>query len=137
MPRCRIQKIAQQRLGAVAVEMAVTTGLAFFFFFAALEFCRVSMMRHTVEHALYEGARKGIVPGATAAEVQAKAQGILRTIGIRSAIIDVTPTTISSSTPEISVRVRMPLDQNLFAPAFFFRGRAMDRTIVMQREGVR
>lgn len=137
MPRRSIQKFAQQRLGAVAVEMAVTTGMAFFFFFSALEFCRVSMMRHTVEHALYEGARQGIVPGATAAEVQTKTQGILRTIGIRSATIDVTPTTISSSTPEISVRVRMPLDQNLFAPAFLFRGRALDRTIVMQREGVR
>jgi len=137
MPRQLTKQIAQRRRGAVAVEMAVVTGLAFFFFFAALEFCRVSMMRHTVEHALYEGARQGIVPGATAAEVQSKAQNVLRTIGIRSATIDVTPVAISSLTPEVSVRIRMPLDQNLFAPAFFFRGRALDRTIVMQREGIR
>lgn len=125
------------RRGAVVVELAVTAGLAFFIFFAALEFCRVSMMRHTVEHALYEGARQGIVPGATSAEVKAKAQSIMRTIGVRSTTIDVTPRAITSSTPEVSVRIRMPLDQNLFAPAFFFRGRALDRTIVMQREGVR
>ncbi len=137
MPRQQKTQLAQRRRGAVAVEMAVVTGLAFFFFFAALEFCRVSMMRHTVEHALYEGARQGIVPGATAAEVQSKALSVLRTIGIRSATIDVTPVAISSLTPEVSVRIRMPLDQNLFAPAFFFRGRALDRTIVMQREGVR
>lgn len=127
----------RNRRGAVAVEMAVTAGLAFFVFFAALEFCRVSMMRHTVEHALYEGARQGIVPGATSGEVQAKAQSVMRTIGVRSATIDVTPRAITSSTPEVTVRIRMPLDQNLFAPAYFFRGRALDRTIVMQREGVR
>ena len=131
------KKCAASRRAAVAVEMAITCGMAFFFFFAALEFCRVSMMRHTVEHALYEGARQGIIPGATVDEVQSKARGVMRTIGIRSVSIDVTPATIVSSTPEIAVRIRMPLDQNLFAPAFFFRGRVLDRTIVMQREGVR
>ena len=131
------KKYAASRRAAVAVEMAITCGMAFFFFFAALEFCRVSMMRHTVEHALYEGARQGIIPGATVDEVQSKARGVMRTIGIRSVSIDVTPATIVSSTPEIAVRIRMPLDQNLFAPAFFFRGRVLDRTIVMQREGVR
>ncbi len=133
----KLQNKAKLRRGAVAVEMAVTCGLVFFFFFAALEMCRVAMMRHAVEHALYEGARQGIIPGATAAEVDARARSVLRTIGIRSADITVTPAAISNSTREISVKIRMPLDQNLFAPAFFFRGRAIDRTFVMQREGSR
>lgn len=131
------KSMAGRRQGAVAVEMAVTAGLAFFFFFAALEFCRVAMFRHTVEHALYEGARQGIIPGATASEVQTKATSVLRTIGVRHATIDVSPATIESSTRDVSVRIRMPLDQNLFAPAFFFRGRSLDRTFVMQREGIR
>jgi Flp pilus assembly protein TadG len=127
----------RRRNGAVAVEMALTCGLVFFFFFAALEFCRVSMMRHTVEHALYEGARAGIIPGATSTEVDSKARSVLRTIGIRSADIQVTPTAIDNSTTEVSIRIQLPLDQNLFAPAFFFRGRSLDRTFVMQREGSR
>ena len=63
------KRIHSNRRGAAAVEFAMTAGLAFFFFFAALEFCRVSMMRHTVQNALYEGARIGIVPGATASDV--------------------------------------------------------------------
>ncbi len=142
MSRRSIQLIShrhrhRRRRGTVAVEMAVTIGMAFFFFFAALEFCRVSMLRHTVEHALYEGARRGIVPGATASQVQAKARSVLRTIGVNSATIDITPAIIDTSTPEIAVRIRLPLDQNLFAPAFFFRGLALDRTFVMQREGSR
>ncbi len=135
--RNSIQRSTRRRRGAVAVEMAVTVGLVFFFFFAALEMCRVSMMRHTVEHALYEGARQGIVPGATVADVQTRAQGVMRTIGIRTAVIDVNPAVIDNSTPEVSVRIRMPLDQNLFAPAFFFRGLTLDRTFVIQREGSR
>jgi len=125
------------RCGAVMVEMALTVGLAFFFFFAALEFCRVSMIRHSAEHALYEGARQGIIPGATTAKVRSTSQRILRTIGISGATIDVTPAVLLNDTPEVSVRLRIPLDRGLFAPAFFFIGKTLDRTLVMKREGVR
>jgi len=117
--------------------MALTSGLLFFFFFAALEFCRVSMIRHSVENALYEGARKGIVPGAKASDVQSAARTILGRIGISGATIDVSPSNIQNSTPEVSVRIRLPLDKGLFAPAVFFVGNSLDRTLVMQREGVR
>jgi Flp pilus assembly protein TadG len=128
---------SHKRRGAAAVEFAVTSGLAFFFFFAALEFCRVAMIRHTVELAMYEGARKGIVPGATSNDVQTSAAKVLRTIGISGATIDVTPATIQKDSPEVQVRIRLPLDRGLFAPAFFFVGKTLDRTLVMQREGVR
>jgi Flp pilus assembly protein TadG len=131
----RISKSRNVRRGAVLVEMALTIGLAFFFFFAALEFCRISMIRHSVENALYEGARAGIVPGATAAEVQNRARNVLRTVGLSNTNVEVTPSVITQSTRDISVRIRLPLDQNLFAPAFFFRGRTLDRTLTMQREG--
>jgi len=119
------------------VEMAITSGLVFFFFFAALEFCRVSMIRHSVENALYEGARHGIVPGATESEIQNKARSVLNRIGVSGAIINVSPKKIQNSTPEVSVRIRLPLDRGLFAPALFFAGKSLDRTLVMQREGVR
>lgn len=125
------------RRGAVTVEMALTAGLAFMFFFASLEFCRVSMIRHTTEHALYEGARRGIVPGATATEVQSEVQSVLRTIGVSGATITVTPSTILSDTRDVTVRVQLPLDRGLFAPALFFKGKTLDKSLVMQREGVR
>lgn len=124
------------RNGAVTVEMALTVSLTFFFFFAALEFTRVSMIRHTVENALYEGGRQGIIPGATASEVQATSARILRTIGITGATISVFPTAIDNSTREIAVRIQLPLDRGLFAPAVFFVGKTLDRTLVMRREGV-
>ena len=131
------RRTSRSRQGAVMVEMAVTVGLAFFFFFAALEFCRVSMIRHSVEHALYEGGRQGIVPGATSAEVRDTVSRILGNINITGATIEVTPAVIENSSPTVSVRIRLPLDRGLYAPAFFFVGKSLDRTLVMQREGVR
>ena len=130
--RCRVSR---KRCGAVMVEMAITSSLLFMFFFASLEFCRVSMIRHSVELALYEGGRRGIVPGATAAEVQSTARSVLNRIAVTGATIDVTPSVIQNSTREVSVRIRLPLDRGLFAPAFFFVGKSLDRTLVMQREG--
>ena len=125
------------RPGAVLVEMAITSSLVFLFFFAALEFCRVAMIRHTVENALYEGARAGIVPGATTAEVSTKARSVMQRSGIAGATIDVLPAVIENSTREVRVRIRLPLDSGLFAPSRFFLGKSLDRTLVMQREGSR
>lgn len=129
------RQVSSKRRGAVMVEMAITSSLLFLFFFAALEFCRVSMIRHSVELALYEGGRRGIVPGATAAAVQTSARNVLNRIAITGATIDVTPAVIQNSTKEVTVRIRLPLDRGLFAPAFFFVGKSLDRTLVMQREG--
>jgi len=125
----------ENRKGAVLVEFALTVGLVFFFFFAALEFCRVSMIRHSIEHALYEGARAGIIPGATVSDVQNRARSVLRTVGLGSTTVEVTPSVLTTTTREVSVRIRLPLDQGLYGPAFFFRGRTLDRTLSMQREG--
>ncbi len=83
-----------RRRGALTVELALTIGLAFFFFFAAFEFCRVSMIRHTVDNAVYEGARAGIIPGATATEVENEARRILRTLNLSNVDVDVTPATL-------------------------------------------
>ncbi len=47
------------------VEFAIVAPLLFFLFFASMEFCRVAMIRHTADNAVYEGCRVGIIPGAT------------------------------------------------------------------------
>jgi len=93
------------------------------------------MIRHSVEHALYEGARAGIIPGATATDVQNRARSVLRTVGLARFNVEVTPAVLKKSIRDFSARIQLPLDQNLFAPAFFFRGRTLERTLSMQREG--
>ena len=95
------------------------------------------MYRHTVENALYEGARAGIVPGASADKVRDKTRELLAIAGISDATIDVTPAVLTKDTPRVNVRVRMRLDRGLYAPAFYFLGKTLDRSFEMAREGVR
>jgi len=85
MPSLNPVKRFQARAGAVVTEFAICAPLLFFFFFASLEFSRVNMIRQSVENAVYEGARRGIVPGATAANCQASAQAVLNSISATGA----------------------------------------------------
>jgi Flp pilus assembly protein TadG len=127
----------QSRRGAVAVEFAMTAGLVFFFFFAALEFSRVAMIRGTVDNAIYEGARAGIIPGATVDDVENRTNSVLATAMIRNAKVKVSPEPIKVSSKTVRVSVEVPLNGNGFSPAVFFRGRKIERTIQMNREAHR
>ena len=125
------------RKGAVAVEFAITAGLAFLFFFGAFEFSRVAMIRGTVDNAIYEGARLGIIPGSTAADVEKKVREILGFSLVRVADITVQPNPILFDSKTISVKVDLPLDRNTFSPAKFFGGKSIVRSIQMKREASR
>lgn len=131
------RKGPRRRRGAVAVEFAVTAGVALAFFFAAFEFCRVAMIRHTVDNAVYEAARAGIVPGATRAEVETKARQILSTLGVSQSSVVVTPRTITDNTADVTVDITVPIDKNTFGTAVFFAGKKVERSLTMIRETVR
>lgn len=125
---------AKKRKGAAMVEFAIVAPLVFFFFFAAFEFCRVAMIRHTVDNAVYEGCRAGIVPGATTADARGQADTILNTLGLNDATVTVNPATIDNRTPEITVSVDVSLDANSLVPPQFTGGSVISRTLTMKRE---
>ncbi len=122
------------RRGAVTVEFAITCGLAFFFFFAAFEFSRVAMIRATMDNAVYEAGRVGVLPGASAADVERKCREILSFCMIRNASVTVTPDPIVDNADTISVQIDLPLDRNMFAPGIFFAGKTLSRSMQMERE---
>lgn len=126
-----------QRNGAAMVEFAIIAPLLFFLFFASMEFCRVAMIRHTADNAVYEGCRVGILPGATNAEVQAETQLILNSLALTNAGISVTPAVIDKDSDEVTVRVVVPLDDNSFVPNQFVAGRSVTRELTLRREGIR
>ena len=130
-------RAADRRSGTTMIEFAVVAPLLFFFFFTAFEFCRVAMIRHTADNAVYEAARVAMVPGATADEARDQAALILSTLGLNNVDIAVTPTVIRRDTQEVTVRVEVPIDGNSFVPNQFFGGKAVQRELTMQREGVR
>jgi Flp pilus assembly protein TadG len=117
------------------VEFAIVVPILFLFFFAGFEFCRVSMIRHTVDNAVYESARRGIIPGATSSDVRGEAERILSTIGLNVFDIQVSPGTIDDETEELTVAITVPLDANTFVPAQYFIGKQTRRELTMRREG--
>ncbi|TWU40718.1 TadE/TadG family type IV pilus assembly protein [Novipirellula artificiosorum] len=123
-----------KRQGAVMVEFAIVVPLLFLFFFAAFEFCRASMIRHTADNAVYEAARTGIIPGSTAADAQQTAEAIMSSLGVTNVNVQVTPSTIDRDTREITVRVNVPLSGNSFVPINFIHG-DITRELTMRREG--
>src|SRR4051812_30745968 len=113
------KKRRQGRVGAVAVEFAITAPIFFLFLLAAFEFGWLNVMRHTADNAAYEAARMVIVPGATSAEAKAKATSILNVVGARGAKINITPNNITNSTTNVTVAVDIPMKSNgLITPRF-------------------
>lgn len=133
-PIGRPRRRQHARSGAVVTEFAFCAPLLFLFFFASLEFSRVNMIRQSVENAVYEGARRGIVPGATAQNCRDSAQAILDSISARDAQIDVTPSVITKNTAEVNVAVTIPINSNSWVFPFFFRDRTIAGDMSLRRE---
>jgi Flp pilus assembly protein TadG len=122
------------RTGAVVVEFAICAPILFLFFFASLEFSRVNMIRQSVENAVYEGARRGIVPGATAANCRDSAQAVLNSISTTGATITVTPSVITEDTAEVTVAVAVPVNNNSWVIPFFFADKTIASSMTLRRE---
>ena len=124
-----------ERSGAVTVEVALTAPILFLFVFASLEFARVNMISDTCENAAFEGARRGIVPGATAADCTNEVQQILDIVGISDSNITVTPTVITEETPTVTVSVDIPLNAaNGYVAPKYFLGDTLTKSITLNRE---
>lgn len=122
------------RTGAVLVEFAICAPVLFMVFFASLEFSRVNMIRQSVENAVYEGSRRGIVPGATADDCRASAQEVLDCIFASDAQIDVSPSEIDDETDEITVSVTVPVNSNSWVVPLFFDNMSVSGSMTLRRE---
>ncbi|MCA9169155.1 MAG: pilus assembly protein [Planctomycetales bacterium] len=123
------------RVGAVAVEFAIVAPITFMLFFAAYEFSRANMVRHSLDIAAYEGARAGITPGATVDDVEQRVTRILKGVGVRGATIEVSPDPIGRTTPAITVEVDVAMGPNSWTQSEFFRALNMHASATLAREG--
>src|SRR5436190_21723632 len=99
----------RKRAGATLVEFAICLPVLLLVFFGSIEMCRLNMLRHGATQAAYEGARRGIVPGATADEVRTVAANILDSIFVGGYTVTVTPAVIERTTPQITVDIGVPI----------------------------
>ena len=132
----RLSSADKTRVGATVVEFALVVPLVLMLAFAAIEFARVVMIRHSVDNAVYESARLAIVPGGTAADARNETQRLFSVIGITDFLVEVVPPVLAPETPDVTVRVTVPLDSNSYFPQQFFAGRTIRRELTMRREGL-
>lgn len=127
---------ARKRRGALSVEMAIVLPIFFLFLFAAIEFGRMNMLRHTVDNAAYEAARTAIVPGGDAGTAEQAAIDLLAAIGARGVTVQVDPSVITDDTPEVTVTVVCPCDENSYVGPAFFKGANLTGITKLRREQI-
>jgi Flp pilus assembly protein TadG len=111
------------RAGATLVEFAVVLPVVMLFFAAMVETSRALLLRHTADTAAYEGARSGMVPGATTEQARQAAQALLDAAGLRRTSVSVTPEELTEESSLITVHVEVPVTSNSWiAPVWFTRG---------------
>ena len=130
------RRARNRRKGAAAVEFAITAPFLFLFVFTSVEFGRMNMIRHTVDNAAYEAARAGIIPGATAENVEARARSIMSYVGAVSVDVVITPAMILPESEEVTVEVSVPCNQNGFLAPYFFADSVLVGTTTMTREAL-
>ncbi|MEZ6137719.1 MAG: pilus assembly protein [Pirellulaceae bacterium] len=124
----------KSRTGAVTVEFAICASVFFMTAFTLLEFSRFMFVRHSVEMVAYEAARQGVVPGATADNVNSRAQSLLNASGIKQATVAIQPPVINSLTEEVSVTVSCNFSENSWLPPTFLTGQTLVSTITLEHE---
>ena len=92
------------------------------------------MMLHSADNAAYEGARRGIVPGATSQKVKDEALTVMKTMGAKEVNVIVNPSTITNSTKEVEVRIEVPMNKNSLVAPFLFKDRVISSEMTMLRE---
>ena len=122
------------RRGAAAVEFAVTSIIVFMFLFAGIEFSRLNVVRHSIDNAVYEAARRGSLPGATADDARQMATDLLVAVGIRSPRITVSPAVLTPTTPTVAVSVEVTADQFAWSPPWFTQGIVLRGDYTLKRE---
>jgi len=124
----------RNRWGAATVEFALCAPVFFFLVFGGIELSRVNMLIHTVESSLLQGARRGIIPGATAEQCRQAAQNVLDIGRIRTSTITVSPTNITDTTTSVTISVSVPLDNNGYQASSLFLGKTISRSATLNRE---
>jgi len=127
-------KFRPQRRGAALVEFALMAPIMFMFFIACIEFSRANMLRNSMSIAAYEGARKGIIPGSTAAQVEATARASLASAGIVPESVVVNPAVLTQTTPVVTVTITALGSKNLWISPMFTKGMKLTKSSSLSRE---
>jgi Flp pilus assembly protein TadG len=134
VPTLTRTRIANKRRGAYSVEFAVCASVLFTTIFASFELARYMFVRQAIDQVAYEAARTGVIAGATAQQVTAKANQLLSAQGIVVSSITVTPATFTATTTEITVQITCNYAANTWVPPSFLPGGNIVTRTVLDHE---
>ena len=131
--RCRskglsARPLAKDRTGAAAVEFAIAISILLMIVFASIEFVRLNILKQSVEHASYLAARRGMIVGSSAKDVQEIAIGHMNLLGIDNSTISVSPSKITDETQVVEVNIIVPTSGNTWISPVYFSGNITGRT---------
>ena len=134
-----IQRFASRnhrsRTGATAVEFAIAISILITIVFASIEFVRLNMLKHSIEHASYLAARKGIIVGAKTNDVKDAARDHLALLNVSGETVTVNPNSIKDDTQIVEVIVDVPTSGNTWISPVYFSGTITGRTrMLAERE---
>jgi len=121
------------------VEFALVAPLFFLLVFGMIEFGRLVMVQQILTNASREGARMGVLDGASASDVTSAVNTYLSNSTITGATVTIDPADPNSAGygAPITVSVTIPFDQVSWMPSpMFLQGRVMQASAVMRREAV-
>lgn len=125
----------RNRRGATAVEFAVIAPIFFLVIFGGIEFASVHITQCAMENAAFEGARRGIVPGAKASTCKAAAEALMDGAGLNEFSVTVNPATITPLTESVRVSVSVPMTaENKFGLSAFLNDTTLVKTIELPRQ---
>lgn len=138
-PSCRAgirRQRREDRRGTASVEFALCASIVFFLFLGMIEVSRFHILRHSIDQAVYMGARTGIVPGATFDEVDQVVRDRLRAGGVINPTVTITPNVLDSTTTEVTVRASTPYDENSWTLPKYFSGVTVWAELTLDHENI-
>ena len=125
------------RRGTAVVEFAIVAPLLFLLILGVLELGRLVMVQQVLTNASREGARRGILEQATAAEVETVVVNYLTSSYVSGATVVVSPSSLSGVGfgDLVTVTISVPFDQVSWVPApWFFSGKNLTAESMMHAE---
>ena len=127
---------AKRTTGAVAVEFAICVPILFALLFGCYELARANLMKHATESAAYEGARVGIIPGATEEEIRDATRFVLTSVGVNDFSVDVQNSVSADDVEQVTVEIEVSFEDNFKIGTFFVTDPVFLGTCTLNRESL-
>ena len=121
------------------MEFAVVAPLFFLLVFGMIEFGRMVMVQQVITNASREGARVGVLDGATSTSVTAAVNTYLQSAAVSGATVAINPESPGSAGygQPVTVTVSVAFSQVSWLPSpMFLGGETLRASTVMRRETV-